>query len=107
MCFILIGPGVAELTHFIFPVLKPDVAAPSRFASSGRRRARPAYAKPSQFLGARYRTLLLSRHVHGNFAHDPRHLRYPQIYLSPRMQREASEDDEFAGDSEKHANEQG
>jgi len=25
MCFILIGPGVAELTHFIFPVLKPDV----------------------------------------------------------------------------------
>jgi hypothetical protein len=25
MCFILIGPGVAEFTHFIFPVLKPDV----------------------------------------------------------------------------------
>jgi hypothetical protein len=25
MCFILIGPGVAECTHFIFPVLKPDV----------------------------------------------------------------------------------
>jgi hypothetical protein len=25
MCFILIGPGVAEFTHFIFPILKPDV----------------------------------------------------------------------------------
>jgi hypothetical protein len=25
MCFVLIGPGVAEFTHFIFPVLKPDV----------------------------------------------------------------------------------
>src|SRR5450755_4798753 len=25
MCFILIGPGVAEFTHFIFPALKPDV----------------------------------------------------------------------------------
>jgi hypothetical protein len=25
MCFIFIGPGVAEFTHFIFPVLKPDV----------------------------------------------------------------------------------
>src|ERR1700693_190034 len=25
MCFILIGPGVAEFTHFIFPLLKPDV----------------------------------------------------------------------------------
>jgi hypothetical protein len=25
MWFILIGPGVAEFTHFIFPVLKPDV----------------------------------------------------------------------------------
>ncbi len=25
MCFILIGPGVAEFTHFIFPVLRPDV----------------------------------------------------------------------------------
>jgi hypothetical protein len=25
MCFILIGPGVAEFTHFIFPVLQPDV----------------------------------------------------------------------------------
>jgi hypothetical protein len=25
MCFIFIGPGVAEFTHFIFPLLKPDV----------------------------------------------------------------------------------
>ncbi len=25
MCFILIGPGVAELVHFIFPALRPDV----------------------------------------------------------------------------------
>jgi hypothetical protein len=25
MCFILIGPGVAEFTHFIFPALRPDV----------------------------------------------------------------------------------
>jgi hypothetical protein len=25
MCFILIGPGVAEFTHFVFPVLKPEV----------------------------------------------------------------------------------
>ncbi len=25
MCFILIGPGVAEFTHFIFPALKPGV----------------------------------------------------------------------------------
>jgi hypothetical protein len=25
MCFILIGPGVAEFTHFIFPILRPDV----------------------------------------------------------------------------------
>ena len=25
MCFILIGPGVAEFTHFIFPLLTPDV----------------------------------------------------------------------------------
>jgi hypothetical protein len=25
ICFILIGPGVAEFTHFIFPVLRPDV----------------------------------------------------------------------------------
>jgi hypothetical protein len=25
MCFILIGPGVAEFTHFIFPIIKPDV----------------------------------------------------------------------------------
>jgi hypothetical protein len=25
MCFILIGPGVAEFTHFIFPALQPDV----------------------------------------------------------------------------------
>jgi hypothetical protein len=25
LCFILIGPGVAEFTHFIFPILKPDV----------------------------------------------------------------------------------
>jgi hypothetical protein len=25
MCFILIGPGVAEFTHFIFPALEPDV----------------------------------------------------------------------------------
>jgi hypothetical protein len=24
-CFIFIGPGVAEFTHFIFPLLKPDV----------------------------------------------------------------------------------
>jgi hypothetical protein len=28
MCFVLIGPGVAEFTHFIFPVLKPDVKWP-------------------------------------------------------------------------------
>lgn len=25
MCFILIGPGVAELVHFVFPALQPDV----------------------------------------------------------------------------------
>jgi hypothetical protein len=25
MCFILIGPGVAEFVHFIFPALQPDV----------------------------------------------------------------------------------
>ena len=25
MCFIFIGPGIAEFTHFIFPLLKPDV----------------------------------------------------------------------------------
>ena len=25
MCFIFIGPGVAEFTHFIFPLLTPDV----------------------------------------------------------------------------------
>jgi len=25
MCFIFIGPGVAEFTHFIFPALRPDV----------------------------------------------------------------------------------
>jgi len=25
MCFIFIGPGVAEFTHFIFPTLRPDV----------------------------------------------------------------------------------
>ena len=25
MCFILIGPGVAEFTHFIFPALQSDV----------------------------------------------------------------------------------
>lgn len=25
MCFIFIGPGVAEFTHFIFPLLRPDV----------------------------------------------------------------------------------
>jgi hypothetical protein len=25
MCFIFIGPGVAEFTHFIFPILQPDV----------------------------------------------------------------------------------
>src|SRR5450432_2166309 len=25
MCFILIGPGVAEFTHFLFPLLTPDV----------------------------------------------------------------------------------
>jgi len=25
MCFIFIGPGVAEFTHFVFPLLKPDV----------------------------------------------------------------------------------
>ena len=25
MCFIFIGPGVAEFVHFIFPALKPDV----------------------------------------------------------------------------------
>jgi hypothetical protein len=25
MCFILIGPGVAEFSHFIFPALEPDV----------------------------------------------------------------------------------
>jgi hypothetical protein len=24
-CFIFIGPGVAEFTHFIFPLLKPDI----------------------------------------------------------------------------------
>jgi hypothetical protein len=39
MCFILIGPGVAEFTHFIFPLLKPDVqptVAASVQASVGR-----------------------------------------------------------------------
>src|ERR1700732_4713412 len=25
MCFVLIGPGVAEFVHFIFPALQPDV----------------------------------------------------------------------------------
>jgi hypothetical protein len=25
MCFILIGPGIAEVVHFIFPALRPDV----------------------------------------------------------------------------------
>jgi len=25
MCFIFIGPGVAEFVHFIFPALRPDV----------------------------------------------------------------------------------
>ncbi len=25
MCFIFVGPGVAEFTHFIFPALRPDV----------------------------------------------------------------------------------
>ncbi len=25
LCFILIGPGVAEFTHFIFPAIRPDV----------------------------------------------------------------------------------
>jgi hypothetical protein len=25
MCFIFIGPGVAEFCHFIFPALRPDV----------------------------------------------------------------------------------
>jgi hypothetical protein len=25
MCFILIGPGVAEFVHFVFPALRPDV----------------------------------------------------------------------------------
>jgi hypothetical protein len=25
MCFIFIGPGIAEFTHFIFPALRPDV----------------------------------------------------------------------------------
>jgi hypothetical protein len=25
MCFIFIGPGVAEFVHFIFPVLRPDI----------------------------------------------------------------------------------
>jgi hypothetical protein len=25
MCFILIGPGVAEFVHFVFPALQPDV----------------------------------------------------------------------------------
>jgi hypothetical protein len=38
--FIFIGPGVAELTHFIFPLLepaiRPDVAAPlSQAVSNG------------------------------------------------------------------------
>jgi len=40
MCFILIGPGVAEFTHFIFPILKPDVqpmVAASVHAVVGRR----------------------------------------------------------------------
>jgi hypothetical protein len=40
MCFILIGPGVAEFTHFIFPLLKPDVqpmVAASVHAVVGRR----------------------------------------------------------------------
>jgi len=40
-CFIFIGPGVAEFTHFIFPLLRPaiqpDVAAPlSTTVSNGR-----------------------------------------------------------------------
>jgi hypothetical protein len=79
MCFILIGPGVAEFVHFIFPALQPDVqptvAGPVQ-AVVGRGQL---MQKPSKLLGARYWALLFSRHVHGNSADDPRCLWYPQL----------------------------
>ena len=77
MCFILIGPGVAEFVHFILPSLQPAV--------------QPTVAAPVQAIVGRgllmqnlpnfwvhvTRCLLLSRHVHGDSADDPWHLRYP------------------------------
>jgi hypothetical protein len=75
MCFILIGPGVAEFVHFVFPALQPDVqpniAAPIQ-AIVGRGQT---HAESPKLLGARYGALLLSGYVHGNSAHDPRSVR--------------------------------
>jgi len=78
MCFIFIGPGVAEFTHFIFPLLKPDVQ-PTVAASVQASSAGPTHAELAQFLVSHDRALLLSRNVHSNSAHDPRRVRPFQL----------------------------
>ena len=62
-----------------FPASQAGRTANGRRISSGRRRAGSTHAEPAQFLGAGNRALLLSRHVHGNSAHDPRRVRHLQL----------------------------
>jgi hypothetical protein len=73
--FIFIGPGVAEFTHFIFPLLKPALdptlpAAITATVSNGRLGRRDA-----ELLDRRNRSLLLSRPAHSRTPDDSRYLR--------------------------------
>jgi hypothetical protein len=76
MCFIFSGPGVAEFTHFISPLLKPDVQ-PTVAASVQAIVGRGQLMQNLPNVRFRGRALLLSRKVHSYPAHDPWHLLYP------------------------------
>jgi hypothetical protein len=72
--FILIGPGVAEFTHFVFPVLKPGDPPGAARNAFGDRVERPVRCGDAQLLPWHHRHLLLPRPVHRRAADDPGHL---------------------------------
>ena len=72
--FIFIGPGVAEFTHFIFPLLQPAIQPElpgtiSQAVSNGR-----FVADMRELLHRDDRPVLLPRHVYRGPPDDPRHL---------------------------------
>ena len=72
--FIFIGPGVAEFTHFIFPLLQPAIRPELARHDLPGRLERPVRRRHAELLHRDDRPVLLPRHVYGGPPDDPRDL---------------------------------